>query len=885
MPQLPTGTVTLLFSDIESSTLMVRELGDVWLPVLQQHRALCRTVWHAHHGHELGTEGDSFLVVFESAGDGVAAALAAQRALAVAHWPADARVAVRMGLHSGTPQRHAEGYVGLDVHKGARVMATAHGGQVVLSEATAALAALPAGVLLRDLGEHRLKDLPEPMRLHQLVADGLRLDFPSLRSQGAAASLPQPLTPTVGRVAELVELRALLLDDAERLVTLTGPGGTGKTRLATALAVDIAGHYPDGVFLIPLVAATTAPDLWTSILQGLDMAADGGRSTVVDHLAERRMLLVLDNLEQITDADDVVRSLLVAAPALTIVTTSRRPLHIEGEIDYAVPPLPLPSGTSLGQVRRSGSVQLFVQQAQRARKSFTLDASNAADIAALCAALDGLPLALELAAARSKLLSPRAILTRIDQSLDLASPDRAREDRQRTVRGAISWSYDLLEPDRRTALDHLGVFAGGASIDAVAQVVGHLVQGDDLDDVLFDLVDASLVRVVDDEEGEPRFHLLETVRRFALDRLTGRGELEQAVTAHAQHYYGLLQVLLDSASGRAHARVRSRFLLEIGNIQAAIERGASGVRDSRYVDAVVPPRHVVALACHTATVFRRFAEGLRWCDLAPAVLDDGNALGELSVLVHQGTYHYGLSETTAALADLGRAVGALEPLLADADVDLPVWVSPVESLAAALYRLAFAQLRIADLDAAGRTSTRLLTLSEAGGPSIRTRAIDVASVLAQDEGDLPGAYDFLVELLRLGATDVDRALYRNNLADLELQLGRRAAAQATLAAGTEETIALGDPWTVALTAETFGAAVGLAHPLLCARVYGACGVLRSVEGIPNDDVGEAEDARVIAEVRPVAGSAAFDDAFERGRSESVVDLLRELAALAPLPPD
>jgi len=574
-------------------------------------------------------------------------------------------VRVRIGVHTGSPQRHADGYVGMDVHRAARVAACAHGGQVVLSEATAHLAedALPAGVDLLDLGEHQLKDIPTRTRVLQVRGPGLASTFPPLRSLGSAASLPTSLVEVVGRDAELVELHTLVTQGA-RLVTLTGPGGTGKTTLGYALAASVADAFPDGVFVAPMAGVSSAAGMWASLSGVLDVPADGqippGFFTYVAH---RRVFLVLDNLEQIADADVAVRELLAHARHVAVVATSRRALHVAGEHEFAVTPLPV-----------EAAVELFTQHAKRVRRGFALTPDNRGDIAAVCTALDGLPLAVELAAARCKLLSPKAILARIDQSLDLASTDRSRDTRQATIRGAIGWSYDLLDSPHRAVLDCLGVFVGGASFEAIEAVVPAVdLAGADLADVLFDLVDASLVTVVDSEDGEPRFGLLETVRRFALDQLESSGRREAAESAHAQYFYDLASEPI--AHFQDVARVRLVILGDLANLDAVLNRGAPGVRHPGAYEGLVPAAHVAALLTLGAGIAAQLAAVDAWAHrgLEVAGVDDDE--GRAALMRQLGTlaYHNGHNEESVRVCS--EVWGQLEPVLArPVSSTLPSWV-------------------------------------------------------------------------------------------------------------------------------------------------------------------------------------------------------------------
>ena len=414
MTDLPTGTLTLLFSDIEGSTSLLRRMGNQYAAALSAQRAILRAAFGRWRGREMGTEGDSFFIIFESVRDAVNAALQAQRELSDHVWPCSAPLRVRMGMHTGEPTRHEDGYIGMDVHRAARVASSAHGGQVVLSEATYRIAVeRPSeGVSYIDLGWHRLKDIPQLEHLYQLAAAGMRRHFPALKSLGAAGNLPTPATSIVGREEELRELSDLLVESEVRLVTLTGPGGSGKTRLAIAVAALLGTHFPDGVYFVPLESVDAADVMWTTIAGVLGVTGEGGApADVLDYITARTALLVLDNLEQLPAASGVVGELLAQAQGICIIATSRRPLHVGGEYEHPVPPLTLPAavGGDTEAASTSGSVQLFVKRAQMIRAHFALNADNIHDVVEVCRRLDGLPLAIVLAAARVKTLSPRAL--------------------------------------------------------------------------------------------------------------------------------------------------------------------------------------------------------------------------------------------------------------------------------------------------------------------------------------------------------------------------------------------------------------------------------------------------------------------------------------------
>ncbi len=567
----------MLFSDVEQSTLLLARLGRAYEQALDGSRTAQRAAWLRFNGVEMGTEGDSFFVVFSAAEAAVAAAVEAQRALVARDWPEGEQVRVRMGIHTGSPRIFDDGYVGVDVHRAARIAAAAHGGQVVISDATANLVArsLPADVTLRDLGAHRLKDLNLPEHLYQLLIPGTPERFPPLRSVGTISSLPTATTPLLGRDIEVAKVARLLRDQEVRLVSLTGPGGSGKTRLAVAAARAVADGFPDGVFFVPLAAVTTAEVIWSSIAGAMDLpAGDGVLPALSAGVAGMHALLVLDNLEQIDGADTAVANMLREAPGVVVLATSRRPLHLTSEHQYAVAPLPLPAADTLGGAEASAAVQLFVDRARAVRASFALTVDNAADVSEICRHLDGLPLAIELAAARSKLLGPRALLSRLDQALDLRGTDADRPTRQQAMRATIDWSYRALPAAQQALFRRLGVFAGGADLDALAAVYGVDTIGDcDLIDVVADLVDASLITVTEDDDGEPRFTMMETMRVFALDSLEHAGELTAARLRHATHFAGVAAQLdwrLTWATREHMIRCNRRFIREQNNFREAL---------------------------------------------------------------------------------------------------------------------------------------------------------------------------------------------------------------------------------------------------------------------------------------------------------------------------
>ncbi|MBA2300956.1 MAG: hypothetical protein H0W22_09330 [Chloroflexi bacterium] len=591
----PIGTVTCLFSDIEGSTRLEIELGTgPYRDILERHRELLRAAFAAHGGHEQGTEGDSFFVIFRGATDAVSAAADAQRAITAEPWPEGATIRVRMGLHTGEVEASGTGVIGYAINRTARIAAVGHGGQVLLSDATRALVAgdLPGDVSLRDLGEHRLKDLRAPERLTQLVIDDLPADFPPLRSLDARPNnLPTQLTTFVGRERELGEAGSLLR--GTRLLSLTGPGGTGKTRLSLQVAAAAADEFPDGIWFVALEAVRDAGLVAPSIARTLGLSDSLARTPVdaiVDHIGERRMLLVLDNFEQVVAAGAVVADLLRRCANLVVLVTTRIALHVSGEQEYPVPGLPAPPDTSrlsemerlnlprelreydLDTLNQFEAVRLFIARAGAVKPGFAVTNANAPAVAGISARLHGMPLALELAAARVKLLTPDQILARLEHHLAvLTAGSRDLPERQQTLRGAIAWSYDLLDEGARRLVDRLSVFRGGFELEMAEAICGPADEiGGDVVDRLGELVDQSLVRL-DQEREEPRFAMLETIREYAAEMLASAGDADTIPARHATAMLELAQQAAPNLSGATQRAWLDRLEREHDNLRAALD--------------------------------------------------------------------------------------------------------------------------------------------------------------------------------------------------------------------------------------------------------------------------------------------------------------------------
>ncbi len=583
MQNLPTGTVTLLFTDIVGSTHLLTQLGEQYTHVLSDCRQILRAVFEQWNGNVVDTQGDAFFVVFACATDAVTAAVAAQHALTDHAFPHGAVVQVRMGLHTGEPQRTSEGYVGLDVHRAARIMGAGHGGQVLLSQTTSSLVEqdLQQGVSLRDLGEHRLKDLRRPTRLFQLVISGLSASFPPLRTlEGFPNNLPIQPTPFLGREHEVAAIADLLRRQDVRLLTLTGPGGTGKTRLALQVAADVSEVFKSGVFFVNLAPISDPALVLPTIAETLLIRESSGQSLqerLTEELRPQQILLLLDNFEQVVSAAEQMATLLMACPRLKVLVTSREVLHVRAEHEFPVSPLAVPDPDHLPDLTtlsQQAAVALFLQQAQAVRPNFQLAETNARAIVELCARLDGLPLAIELAAARMKLFSPRALLARLGQSLSLlTSVLRDVPDRQQTLRNTIAWSYNLLDAREQRLFRRLSVFVGGCTLEAIeALCTSHDGESKAVLDGVASLVDKSLLQQVELQGGkEPRFVMLETIREYAQERLESHGETEATRRAHAAYFLAWAEEAEQDMVGPQQALMLARLEQEHDNLRAAMQ--------------------------------------------------------------------------------------------------------------------------------------------------------------------------------------------------------------------------------------------------------------------------------------------------------------------------
>jgi predicted ATPase/class 3 adenylate cyclase len=582
--QLPQGTITLLFTDIEGSTRLLQQLGgEQYGRLLAETRWLLQGIFQRWNGSIVDTQGDAFFVAFVRASDAIAAAIDIQREFATHQFPGEASVSLRMGIHTGEPRVASTGYIGMDVHRGARIMSAGHGGQILLSQTTRDLVEydLPEGASIQYLGVYGLKDIEGETPLYQLSLAGLPDSFPppvTSRAQNRLHAFSHQPTTFVGREQELASINRLLRCDDVRLLTLVGTAGVGKTRLASQVAAEITDIFPDGIYFVGLAMVNEADTVLPTIARALGVREESGQSLltlVKNALQEMRLLLVLDNFEQVVASALLLADLLASCPLLKIVVTSREVLHIQAEQVYEVRPLDVPDPRHLPATRDLAdyaSITLFLQRAETVKPEFRLTTSNARTIAKICDLLDGIPLAIELAGARIKYLAPQTLLTQLEQGL-VALKGNARDvpARQQTLRNAIAWSYDLLDPAQQRLFRRLAVLVGGCSSEAAERVC--LLPGEqqgDIQEELEALVDKSLLRVEEQKDGEQRFSMLRTLREYGLERLAAAGETEGIQEAHALYYLDEAEKIAPRLQEAEAAYWLDKLEIEHKNMQTAL---------------------------------------------------------------------------------------------------------------------------------------------------------------------------------------------------------------------------------------------------------------------------------------------------------------------------
>jgi len=924
VPELPSGTVTFLFTDLEGSTRLWEQHRAAMVPALARHDALLRDAVHSAGGVVVKTTGDGLHGVFTTTAAALDAALGAQRALAAEAWDVPGGLKVRMGLHTGDAVARDGDYYGPAINRAARVMSSAHGGQVVVSHATEEILrdALPDDIALVDLGEHRLPDLARPERIFQVVAAGLTREFPPLRSLDAIpGNLPTQMTSLIGRALERDAIADALL--ASRLVTVTGVGGVGKSRIAIQVAFDIASRFSDGAWLCELATARDDEELAQVVAATLGVLARPATTiadSILDALRTRELVLVLDNCEHLVEpVGRLAEGLLRDCPGVQILATSREALGVAGEQVWPLRALDLPARAStVEEVRASPAVELFVQRARAVQPGFTLDETNADAVAEICRRLDGIPLAVELAAARVTVMTPTDIAARLDQRFQLLTGGRrSAAERHQTLRAAIEWSYEMLEPGERQLFDALGVFPAGFGADGVAAVAsGEGIEAWAVLDAGAGLVAKSMI-LADDSTGSTRYQMLETIRTFARERLEQSGKLDDLFRRHAEHYTQFAEAADDGLAGPDEAAWRERIHLELDNLRVAfvrcliLDQDEDVVRALRMVAALtfeavndrglgiggwaehlVPRVDLAPPAIRTAVLaaaafsaqgrndvdaMRAYSEaalrdgvppdcpGAVWAYIAQAANEgmQGDWQGAIRVITdaqvalrNAGGSPRGLSFLYSAAANFHNLLGDFDAAARDAELSLEAARRSQNPTATASAQFARAvALSRDDPRAAAIALDESITIGRLGtSGGLLGFALARRSVLRAEAGDLVGARRDAREAVKHGHERGDRPMLTGAL---------ECAVAVLHAMGHDEAAA------VLAGAQAAGVASGVARPLTGGLV---------------GDLGLA--AVALTEVRETLGDHLYDDATRRGAAmtldETVAYVLSvlDVAALA-----
>ena len=864
------STVTFLSTDIEGSTKLLQRLGDSrYARVLTELRGLLHATIREGDGREISSQGDSALVVFRHAGKAVRAAVAAQLAITMHPWGDEVVVRVRMGLHTGEPVDSVGDPVGLDVHRAARVCAAGHGGQILLSGATWSLVEndLPEEVRVRDLGSHRLKDLKQPERIFQLLHPELPAEFLPLRSLSAQPNnLPFQLTSFIGRELEIAEITRLL--PTTRLLTLTGSGGCGKTRLGLEIAATLLGKFEDGAWFVELSALsdpTLVPHAIASVLSVPEQPGQGLAETLVSFLRPKSLLLVLDNCEHLVDScAHVAERLLRACSRLRTLATSREPLNIGGEVMFRVPSLSLPDSqdaASIDQLMSSDAVRLFVDRAKLVERDFGLTPQNVRAVAQVCRRLDGIPLAIELAAALVKVLSMEQIVARLDDVFGLPEGNRTALPRQKTLRATMDWSYGLLSEKEQVLLRRLSVFAGGWTLDAAEAVsAGEGIKEQEVLGLLADLVDKSLV-LVDERELGPRYRQLGTVRQYSQDLLLASGEALVVRRRHAEWFLRLAERAEPELLEAEQAVWFDRLEVEHDNLRTALEWCMEGGEVEAGVRLASALWRFWVVRGYSEEGRKRLEAVLRKSSTAQPVL-------RAMVLHAAGSLAIGQSDYASASKFFEESLAIWEVLkdrkrFADTlrNLGLVATSQGDQSTARSLYEQSLALLR--DLGHRGDIAVSLNNLG----------------MVIYRQGDEAAARSLLEEslaLLRELGNKQHIAMALTNLGLLAVSREEYAAARALYAEGLVIRRDLGDRWGIAYSLEGFaGLAAAQGQMNWAVRLLGAAEALREAIHAPLPPVWRTVHDRTVATIRSEISEGEFVATLADGRAMKLEQAIAE----------
>jgi predicted ATPase/class 3 adenylate cyclase len=895
---LPTGTVTFLFTDIEGSTRLWETQYAAMQQALAHHDAILRDVIEANDGYLIKTTGDGAHAAFAIAADAIAACLAAQRALRGHAW-GELSIKSRMALHSGAAEQRDGDYYGPALNRAARLMAAAHGGQILLSLATEQLVRghLPADIALRDMGERRLKDLVRPERVFQVIAPDLPADFPPLKTLDARPNnLLAQTTPFIGRESEIRAVKEQLSNPKVRLLTLSGVGGTGKTRLALQAAADMVDEFEHGVFFVPLAALSDPGLVLPTIAQAFDVREAAGRplqEQLKDYLHEKQMLLVLDNFEQVIDAAPRVTDLLTAAPRLKLLVTSREVLRLSGETDYPVPPLSLPDPKRLPPLERLAqyeAVAMFMERALAVKPTFAVTNENAHAVGEICYRLDGLPLAIELAAARVRVLPPQRMLAELSHRLSfLMGGARDLPTRQRTLRGAIDWSHDLLADNEQKLFRRLAVFVGGCTLEAIESAC-NLENDLNVLELVESLVGKSLMKQTE-VRGEPRFAMLETIREYAGERLIAAGDEQRVRERHRDYFLALAEEMAPKLTGAEQAEWLQRLEEEHDNLRSALEWSLVTAQSAGGL------RLCGALARFWSTR-GHFSEGRAWCarTLGKAggdeqTLERAKALNVAGGLAYvQGDYPAARArheESLAVYRELGDRRGIAASLgnlgnvtseqgdftsaraLHEESLAIRRELGDQSGIAVSLNNLGNVALDQGDSPAARALYEESLAIRRQLGDrwGVASSLNNLGNV-AHDQGGYRAARALYQQSLAIARELGDRWRIARSLSDLAIVAHDQGDYQLAGALHQEGLVIrreLGDRLGIAISLEGLAAVVAaLGRSLRAARIWGAADRLRAEVGSPlwpRDRPGY--NRRVVA--ARAGDDGAFDDAWQEGR--------------------